>query len=348
MHPSDFTYSDIYARQHHQQTSQYYSHFPAQNPNPYPLHQQHHLRTEPYFTGAATNPDPPGVDAYLRSYSSSHAGAAAAYSAHHAGGLTYSHTIGAAPPPPAYVSKLPPPGYVSELPPSSYVSELPPPSYVSELPPPGYVSELVPQNWAPEESFQQYGNTLYAVGATVHQDVSQQLLPAIPTHSTWANPNLNPNPNPNTNPVVQSHGHWKKIPKKTKIAQAAWCEVCKIACNTGDVLLKHKLGRKHIKNVEKLISAASVATTSTTTSKPVIGPPEKPKKGNSGIKKKAETSHDLEIKRMKVLQGGAAVNAVRTCSICNVVCNSDTVFKFHLDGQKHASMVKSLQQPGVV
>ncbi|KAI3799124.1 hypothetical protein L1987_34414 [Smallanthus sonchifolius] len=183
-----------------------------------------------------------------------------------------------------------------------------------------------------------YSHSIALGGATVAQDVSQQLLPAIPTHSTRTN----------SNPIVQSHRHWKKIPKKTKISHSAWCDICKIVCNTGDVLYKHKLGKKHKKNVEKLISAASVATTSTTTSNPVIGPLEKPKKGNSVIKKKTETPQDLDIKRMKVLQGGAAANAVRTCSICNVVCNSDTVFRFHLAGQKHASMVKNLQQAGVV
>jgi hypothetical protein len=51
---------------------------------------------------------------------------------------------------------------------------------------------------------------------------------------------------------------------------------------------------------------------------------------------------------MKVLQGGAVANAMRTCAICNVVCNSDTVFKFHVAGQKHASMVHNLQQASVV
>ncbi|KAI3808639.1 hypothetical protein L1987_24596 [Smallanthus sonchifolius] len=179
---------------------------------------------------------------------------------------------------------------------------------------------------------------MYTIGATIPQDVSQQLLPVIPTQSTWTNPI----------PTVQPRGPWKKIPKKTKIAQSTWCEICKIECNTRDMLYKHKLGNKHIKNVEKLNSAASVATTSTTTSNPVIGPVENPKKGNSGTKKKAETPQDLEMKRRKVLEGGAAANAVRTCGICNVVCNSDAVFRFHLAGQQHASMSKKLQQAGAV
>lgn len=307
MQPPNPTFSDIYAHQRHQQTSQYYSHFPSQNPNPYALHQQRPFHIEPHFSSAAIDPDPPGVDSYLSSYSISHAGVA--YSAHNAGGMTYSHAIGA-------------------------------------QPPPSYAADMVAHNWAVEEPVQQYGSTLYAVGTTVAQDVSQQLLPAMPTHTSWTNPN----------PTIQPHVPWKKFPKKVKVAQSAWCEICKIECNTRDVLNKHKLGKKHIKNLQKLnAAAASIATTSAFTypnpavqSNPVIGPLENPKKISSGIKKKAETPQDLEIKRRKVVEGGAAANAVRTCGICNVVCNSDTVFRFHLAGQKHASMLKKAQQAGTV
>ncbi|KAK1440784.1 hypothetical protein QVD17_06615 [Tagetes erecta] len=219
--------------------------------------------------------------------------AGGAYNAHHSGALTYSHAA---------------------LPST-------------------YPADVVAHNWPDNESIQQYGNTLYAVGATMPQDVSQQLIPIVPTQSAWTNPI----------PTVKPRVPWKKIPKKTKIAQSAWCEICKIECNTRDVLDKHKLGKKHIKNMEKLNSAASVAT-----SNPIIGPVENPQKGNSGTKKKAETSQELEMKKRKVLEGGAAANAVRTCEICNVVCNSDAVFRFHLAGQKHASMWKKSQQAGAV
>ncbi|PWA60856.1 Zinc finger, U1-type [Artemisia annua] len=181
-------------------------------------------------------------------------------------------------------------------------------------------------------------------GGTVPQDGSQYLVPAIPTHSNWSNQKS----------TVQPRGPWKKVPKKTKIAQSAWCEICKIECNTKDVLDKHKLGKKHQKILSKLNSAALVTSISATTHvnpvvprNPFIGPSENPKKGASGSKKKAETPQELEMKRRKVLEGGAAASAVRTCSFCNVVCNSDAVFRFHLAGQKHASMLKKLQQAAV-
>lgn len=202
--------------------------------------------------------------------------------------------------------------------------------------------------------------------------------------------------------------------------QSAWCEVCRVDCNSKDVLDQHKLGKKHKKNLEKLklaatvpgpsfvtppaafatpqvfviappaatvtsqgIVATPVAATSTSHAmtaaplgavatvpcvvasvpaietaptalpvptsvpidKPIIGPEENPGKPQTSSSKKARKkaaarTDNLETKRRKVLEGGAAANSVRACSICNVVCNSDTVFNYHLAGQKHASMVK--------
>lgn len=201
--------------------------------------------------------------------------------------------------------------------------------------PPTYSSDLLVQNWAAEESIQPYVSTLYAAGGSIPQDSSQHIIPSIATHARWINP------------TIPARGPWKKIPKKTKIAQSAWCEICKIECNTKDILYKHKLGKKHIKNLEKLNAASSIGTTSG--SNPIIGPPENPKNPNLGPKKKkAETPEELEMKRRKVVEGGASVNAVRTCTICNVVCNSDTVFRFHLAGQKHNSMLKRSQQGGTI
>lgn len=66
-----------------------------------------------------------------------------------------------------------------------------------------------------------------------------------------------------------------------------------------------------------------------------------PLNGQTKKKKKAsEKADDMETKKKRVLEGGAAMDAVRTCSICKVVCNSETVFQYHLAGQKHAAMVK--------
>ncbi|KAJ4973722.1 hypothetical protein NE237_006896 [Protea cynaroides] len=149
------------------------------------------------------------------------------------------------------------------------------------------------------------------------------------------------------------NGAWKKGTKKTKIVQSAWCEICRIDCNSKDVLDQHKMGKKHKKNLEKLEQprkpASAPAATATLAEKDT-GKKENPAAdkgktvgGQQGKKKGApslESEEDLETKRRKVMEGGAAADAVRVCTICNVVCNSQTVFDYHLAGQKHANLLK--------
>lgn len=139
----------------------------------------------------------------------------------------------------------------------------------------------------------------------------------------------------------------KKPKTKTKIVQSAYCEICKVDCTSKEVLDQHKLGKKHMKNLEKLKQATDTSLNADAglNNQVIIGPQENPNKGEavSGGKsrrKATETKEDLERKRRKVLDGGAVAEAVRTCSICNVVCNSETVYHYHIAGQKHAAMVK--------
>ncbi|KAH9623342.1 hypothetical protein KSS87_000314 [Heliosperma pusillum] len=74
----------------------------------------------------------------------------------------------------------------------------------------------------------------------------------------------------------------------------------------------------------------------------VVGPMPESKLAK---KKRArlQEPNDLESKKRKIMECGADANAVRTCDICNVVCNSATVFSAHLAGQKHASLVKQVE-----
>lgn len=175
----------------------------------------------------------------------------------------------------------------------------------------------------------------YAVGLAIPPNGTEQLITANVNSILWTTSTVQ----------ARSSGTRKKGAKKMKIIQSAYCEVCKVDCNSDDILAQHKLGRRHKKNMEKLKdTVAPVPTVEASSDNPVIGPPENPNKGKavSGKKTKAtaESLEDLETKRRRIVECGAAADAVRTCSICNVVCNSETVFNYHLAGQKHAAMVK--------
>lgn len=151
----------------------------------------------------------------------------------------------------------------------------------------------------------------------------------------------------------------KKKPKKNKVIQSAWCEVCKISCNSNEIYAKHLTGKKHLKNAEKVEKGKSDASAGSsdappTATDPIIGPMENPAANNPSSddvqktqKSSAQAPEDLETKKRKIVESGTAADSVRTCTICNVVCNSQTVFDSHLAGQKHAAMKKKQAVSGM-
>ncbi|MBA0834816.1 hypothetical protein Goarm_007141 [Gossypium armourianum] len=152
---------------------------------------------------------------------------------------------------------------------------------------------------------------------------------------------------------------WNKGKKitKNKISQPTWCEVCQINCNSSNVYAKHLSGKKHLKNLQNLEKSKNSTCYSSSTDTPIaanllIGAVENPAADGCGgadaqkpkkmIAQSEAAKEDLETKKQKVMEGGAAATAIRVCVICNVVCNSQTVFNYHLTGQKHATIVKKL------
>ncbi|CAN4090645.1 unnamed protein product [Withania somnifera] len=143
-------------------------------------------------------------------------------------------------------------------------------------------------------------------------------------------------------------GSWGRGQRKTKI-QTVWCDVCKLEFNSKTVLDQHKLGKKHRGSLAKLgggrftiapTSAPLVA--SAVSDNPFVGLQKKPNKVDSANGQ--DSVENLEIKKQKILEGGAATDEVRVCLACNVVCNSETVFKTHLIGKKHIANVTKQQK----
>jgi len=69
---------------------------------------------------------------------------------------------------------------------------------------------------------------------------------------------------------------------------------------------------------------------------PVVQPKKK--------KSSTATPGDLEVKKRRVLDAGAAQGEVKICAVCNVVVNSQKVYEFHISGQKHKANVQKQQQ----
>nr|XP_010939250.1 zinc finger protein 346 [Elaeis guineensis]XP_029124262.1 zinc finger protein 346 [Elaeis guineensis] len=148
--------------------------------------------------------------------------------------------------------------------------------------------------------------------------------------------------------VAFKSGINKGLKKTPKVVKSVYCEVCRIDCNSQEVLNSHKLGKKHKRNLQKLQESI--------TPKPMNAPVATAGKENAatGKDKVADaqmkrdafpaSKQDLETKKRKVLEGGAPADAVRVCSLCDVVCNSQKVFDLHVAGQKHLAVVKKQQE----
>ena len=113
----------------------------------------------------------------------------------------------------------------------------------------------------------------------------------------------------------------KIVPKQTKFVQSMRCEVCKIDCNSKEVYEKHMRGKKHLRNLQAQVPRSSID------GQVMFGALG----GAAG--------EDLGTKKRKLLNGDAAADSVRVCTICNVTCNSQEVFNKHLAGKRHASQV---------
>ena len=120
------------------------------------------------------------------------------------------------------------------------------------------------------------------------------------------------------------------IPQQTKASQIVRCDVCSVDCNTRDVYEKHLLGKKHNKNMKMKSNANTAVLTASNTI------------NNTSFLNQTSTvaaSAELEMKRWNLVKSGTAVDSVRVCTICNVVCNSLEVFNTHMAGKKHAVQV---------
>lgn len=198
--------------------------------------------------------------------------------------------------------------------------------------------------------------------------ITLQVASALEIIGPMVNPSTNTNPipvicnDPVSHPMLNGATEKKKKKKKSmksEVVQPFICELCKIYCSSQDILNTHNLGKRHQKNLEqfeKLKKAAAAAAAATAAvnleiaagmNKTPLEDKAKTTKGEAKRKKLASAykpGEDLEAKKQKLLEGGTMADSVKVCTVCNVVCNSETVYKYHLAGQKHATLLKKQMQ----
>ncbi|XP_068656116.1 uncharacterized protein [Aristolochia californica] len=198
------------------------------------------------------------------------------------------------------------------------------------------------QRWGVKEVIRNYGVEPYAYASQTAglSNGTEQVVGSNLNAMHWGNSRWRPGANP--------YAKVTKHPKKTKIVQSAWCEICKIDCNSREVLDQHKMGKKHRKNIEKVEEMRTNANVAVAGNRKVLTSADE-RQLQGTIRKEApasEPADDLETKKRKLLEGGAAPEAVRVCEVCNVACNSEVVFKYHLAGQKHAAQLRKQAAAG--
>lgn len=91
-------------------------------------------------------------------------------------------------------------------------------------------------------------SVLQSPQATVPSNGMQQMVGTNPNPMVWNNQRIHP----------YTGGISMKSLKKTKVVQSAWCELCKVDCNSHEMLNTHKMGKKHKKNMKKLEESKNV------------------------------------------------------------------------------------------
>ncbi|KAI4364851.1 hypothetical protein MLD38_020888 [Melastoma candidum] len=152
----------------------------------------------------------------------------------------------------------------------------------------------------------------------------------------------------------------------------AWCEICRVGCNSFKILEHHKNGKRHKKNLQRIEELKKIVHVSANmqdqgnsgvgdvvegeaagkipddfdrdprleNNRPTVQEPSEQR--NSPCKKRESIGSGAIAKRVKNM-----VDPV-VCSICNIKCDTSEVFNKHLSGKKHISKVKRSQvrQPG--
>ncbi|KAI3495059.1 hypothetical protein L1887_37190 [Cichorium endivia] len=118
----------------------------------------------------------------------------------------------------------------------------------------------------------------------------------------------------------------------------AWCELCRVDCNTLEVLENHRNGKKHKKNLKIQEDLQKLAAKTQESQIPLA--PESEEQRN-GLKRKAM---DVERKAVEAVAKKQKEIVPFICELCHVKCESAPTFDSHLKGKKHVFNLQRFQE----
>ncbi|KAI5328375.1 hypothetical protein L3X38_027772 [Prunus dulcis] len=170
-----------------------------------------------------------------------------------------------------------------------------------------------------------------------------------------------------------------EVPNKTKVRnnqspQVAWCEICKAACNSLEILENHKNGQRHKKNMKKMEKMKNAIRSGDE----LQGQQNRTSNSNLEVSHLTQCAQDGEQNKPTENLPTEAVNHVKSaeteqqnnipgqqhgpkrkkkhkitsetetkkivipliCDICNVKCDRQGIFDHHLSGKKHVANFK--------
>ncbi|KAL4562844.1 hypothetical protein LXL04_026875 [Taraxacum kok-saghyz] len=140
----------------------------------------------------------------------------------------------------------------------------------------------------------------------------------------------------------RGRGRFGKITTEPKPRAMAWCELCRVDCNTLEILENHRNGKKHKKNLKIQEDLQKIAARTTQESLIPIPPAPEPEseQSNPGLKRKKRES--VEQQQSVKKQNKEIVPFI--CELCNVKCESGPTFDSHLKGKKHGFNLQRFQE----
>uniref|UniRef100_A0A7N0TWR2 C2H2-type domain-containing protein n=1 Tax=Kalanchoe fedtschenkoi TaxID=63787 RepID=A0A7N0TWR2_KALFE len=143
----------------------------------------------------------------------------------------------------------------------------------------------------------------------------------------------------------------QKASKRAKTILFAYCDICKVHCSSNENLSAHKMGRNHLKLLAKLGIAEEVTPTpGNDMLAPKIGSPHQDNANKSSLSELSLNvrNQDEASKGMINSQNHNTHHDGKIgCTLCNITCNSETVFLTHLAGRKHAAVARRAAQIGI-